>query len=188
MGLAALFSRILIHYDNPATTQSIAFSKFCPAATIECGQPGNQAGIARATDFVFDVLHAQELPRTQPHGGDVDIYRTVGRVEVDPNASFAFGAAGDADIVFPAELDHLNFTDLDAGASIARISSPNAGLRVFDDENRDVSDVFLRREASVVRLKRPATPAMLSTNAKIVRQDCLGYLMERVDNKGPRSP
>jgi len=132
VGLAALFSRILVHYDNPATTQSIAFSKFCPATTIECGQPGNQAGVTRATDFVFDVLHAQELPRTAPHGGDVDIYRTVGRIEVDPGASFAFaaadtGAAADTDIVFPVELDHLNFTDLDVGAPIARIREPEIG-------------------------------------------------------------
>lgn len=176
VNLAALFTRRVIVYDNPPTTQSIAFSKFCPATTIECGQPGNAEGVARATDFVFDVLNARTLTSARP--ADVEAYRTVGRIVVEPDAGFAYGAP--ADVEFAADLDHLNFTDLDAGAPLARARGGRAGLRVFDEAGRDVTARFLAIDDGVIRLARPATPSMLTTNAAIARMDCLGYLMERI--------
>ncbi len=177
LGLAALFSRVIVHYDNPPTTQSIAFSRFCPATTIECGRSGDEAGRARATQFVLDVLHAQTLPSRAPRPHDIDLYHTVGRIELDADTSVGFGVPGEVE--FAANLDALNFSDLPAGAELARVRSPRRPLIVFDEARHDVTDRFLTHAGGAVRLARPATPAMLTTDAQIMRDDCVGYLMER---------
>ncbi|MGD2133447.1 MAG: M14 family metallopeptidase [Maricaulaceae bacterium] len=180
VGLAALFSRTIVYYDNPPTTQSMQFSKFCPATTIECGKPGSKAGVERAAQFVLDVLHAHALPGKPPRDDDVRVYQTVGRLEAAPGARLQFGGAGDADVVFAANFDHLNFTDLPAGAELACVRTEASPLRVLDKERRDLTAKFLMRDGDVMRLAQPATPAMLTTDVEIIRQDCVGYLMERL--------
>lgn len=179
LGLASLFSRIIVQYENPPTTQSVVFSQFCTAATIECGRAGDQTGIARATDFVLDALRVEALAALQPKPGDVEIFKTAGRVELVDGVSLSFG--GTADIVFEEDFDRLNFTELAPGEVFARISSEGDGVRVYDEARRDLTDQFFIRDGRYLRLVRAATPAMLTTQPDIVRQDCVGYLMERVE-------
>lgn len=179
LGLASLFSRIIVQYENPPTTQSVAFSKFCTAATIECGRSGDRAGIERATAFVLDALRVEALEPLAPKPGDVAIYRTAGRIELDEAASLSFG--GSADVVFEADFDRLNFTELPPGEVFARLMTLESALRVFDEARCDLTDKFFVRDGDYLRLARAATPAMLTTQPLIVRQDCVGYLMERVE-------
>lgn len=177
LGLAALFSRVIVHYENPPTTQSIAFSRFCPATTIECGRSGDEAGRARATQFVLDVAHARALPTRPPRAHDIDLYQTIGRIELPAGARIAFGAP--AEVEFAPDLDALNFSDLPAGAALAQVRSPHRSLKVFDERRRDITERFLTHDDGAVRLAQPATPAMLTTDAQIMREDCVGYLMAR---------
>lgn len=178
MGLATLFSRIVVHYVNPPTTQAVNFSKFCTATTIECGRSDNVQGRERASQLVFDVMRAEALAPLAPHPGDAEIYHTAGRVLLAPGARFAFGAP--EEVEFAADFDRLNFTELERGEVFARLHGERSPVIVIDDSARDVTDQFFVRDGDYLRLTRRATPAMLTTDAKIVRQDCVGYLMERV--------
>jgi hypothetical protein len=43
-----------------------------------------------------------------------------------------------------------------------------------------ISEAFFSSVDGSIRLQRAATPAMLTLDARAVRQDCLCYLMERL--------
>lgn len=187
LSLAALFSRVGVLYDNPKTTQSIAFTPLCPAITLECGRPGVAANVERASQYVLDVLHLAEIDESPAASEDLTLFRTVGRLVVDPDAEFVFGdgdAVGDAlgvwDLHLPADLDLNNFSELPAGFPFARAGADRAPIKVLDENLADLTETFLAREGEVIRLARSVTPAMLTTDPDIVRLDCLGYFMERV--------
>ena len=180
MQLASLFGPTVVFYDNPPTTQSMAFSGFCPAVTVEAGKPAEPAGVERAFDLVTDALHMHEF---RPAGADraITLYRTVGRMEIAPEAGFAFSESSDAALVFPPRMDRWNFSPLPEGAPMARLNADGLPLRVFDETRRDITEHFLVRRDGEIRLARPATPSMLTLDPGIVRSDCLGYLMEEME-------
>ena len=175
--LASLFSPIVVFYDNPPTTQSMAFSQFCPAVTVEAGKPGEPAGVERAFNLVEDALHAQSF-RTSGADQEIRLYRTVGRMVVEDGARFSFSPTADTALSLPPRMDRWNFTELPEGAQIARLNGEDQPLRVLDDHGADITDAHLRRDGDALRLVHAATPAMLTLDPVIVRSDCLGYLME----------
>jgi len=177
--LAALFSRICVYYTNPKSTQSMAFSTICPAVTCECGRPGEVEGIERATRFVMDALHLDHLDTASRAARDLSLFETKGRIVVDPDTDFEFGA-GAAPLLFPADLEKRNFSPLQTGAEIAHARTPENPLRVIDEEGRDLTARFLSYEGGRIALARPATPSMFTSSPSIIRQDCLGYLMEEI--------
>ena len=176
--LAALFSRVAVVYRNPPTTQSVAFSAFCPAVTLEAGRSGDAAGAAHALRLVEAALRLDHFPAHAPPPQDLALYETVGRLVVAADAVIRFGhAPADGDLVLPPDLDRLNFSDLPAGALLGH-GAPGA-LRVADETGADVTDCFLEMRDGAIRLARPLTPSMLTTKEAAIRLDCLGYLMMR---------
>ncbi|MGJ8537718.1 MAG: M14 family metallopeptidase [Parasphingopyxis sp.] len=175
--LAAMFASLGVYYRNPSTTQSIAFSQFCPSVTVECGQSGDRAGIERALDLVERVLHLESFPETAPLPGAVRLYRTLGSVLVDPECDFAFGEHGAALNLRP-DLEALNFSELNPGTKWATTELSRTPLRVVDEHDHDLTSEFFARTGGDIRLARSATPAMITHDPDIIRQDCLCYLME----------
>lgn len=53
-------------------------------------------------------------------------------------------------------------------------------LEVLDEHGTDVSQRLFDWEDGLLRLRRRLMPAMLTTEACIIRQVCLCYLMERL--------
>ena len=53
-------------------------------------------------------------------------------------------------------------------------------LDIHDENGRDVYDYFFRIFDNELQTARPIMPSMLTLNEKIIRQDCLCYLMERI--------
>jgi len=51
---------------------------------------------------------------------------------------------------------------------------------VTAEDGGDAWDEFFALDNGALALRRPAMPAMLTLDERIVRQDCLCYLMERV--------
>jgi hypothetical protein len=181
--LASLFSEIGVYYQNPPTTQSIAFSHLCPAVTVECGQSGDETGIARAVDLVEAALRLERFPDRPPEASAQRLYETVGAMHIDASASFAFGEDGkgrEADLVLRGDIESLNFADLDAGALWAIAERRPGALTVVDEHGVDLTARFFRREGDALMLREAATPAMITHDEAIVRQDCLGYLMRRL--------
>ncbi len=176
--LALLFSRTVVWFRGPPGSQTAAFSPLCPSVAVECGKPGNPANEAQAARFIEACLHLAEFPTHPVREQDIDLYHTVATVKMPPDVSFGFGDA-QAGVNFDPALDHMNFRELEAGAVFGRAQAP-ARLDVRDEAGRDVSATFFEIVDGALRLRRPSMPAMLTLDARVVRQDCLCYLMERV--------
>lgn len=176
--LALLFSRTVVWFRGLAGTQTTAFSSLCPALTIECGKPGWAANEEHAASFVEACLHLAQFPAHDVRERDIDLYHTVATVRVPSSVSFAFGDAP-ADVKFDPQLDHMNFRQLDSGTVFGRtqLQSP---IVVCDESGDDVTAQFFAFDDGAIRLRRAATPAMLTLDQRVVRQDCLCYLMERL--------
>lgn len=185
--LASLFSRIIVFYETPKGVQSMAMSELCPALTIECGKPHLAHGVEHATDFVDTILHLETIEPDATYKPDVDIYRTVARVTIPKNISFSFANDSDtntnlSDITFAADIDRINFTQLPANTVLGKIRpESNSRLTAWDNHEKDVSDSYFAIEGENLVLKKSVMPAMLTLDKKIVRQDCLCYLMENIN-------
>ena len=176
--LALLFSRTVVWFRGLPGTQTTAFSPICPALTIECGKAGSPANEAHAARLIEACLHLASFPTHDVLEQDIDLYHTVATVRVAPSVSFAFGNAS-ADVDFAPQLDHMNFRQLEPGTVFGRtrLDSP---LEVRDEDGRDLAADFFACRDGKITLRRTATPAMLTLDERVVRQDCLCYLMERL--------
>jgi succinylglutamate desuccinylase len=183
--LAALFSRTVVWFLQPDTVQSMAFSKIVPAVTIECGKPGQPFGVEHVRDYLNACLHLQALPTHPVAPHDLDLYHTVATVKVPEAIEFCFCGEdaleqANVDLVLAEELDRMNFIEYPAGTQLAECRSTIACLQVIDEDGKDCTEAYVRREDGILRTLRPVMPSMFTLDARIVRQDCLGYLMERV--------
>lgn len=184
--LATLFSRTVVYFIRPTGVQSLAMSALCPAITVECGKPDQAFGADHARDFIDTCLHLAALPDTPVDAHAMNLFHTVATLSLRDEVSAGFadeGESSDWDITFPPDLDHLNFRELPIGTSIGRLkptSQQPLPLQVIDETGNDVSAHYLHREADHLRLRRTVMPAMFTLDLNIIRQDCLGYLMERL--------
>ncbi len=178
--LATLFSRIVVYFIRPRGVQSAAFAELCPAVTVECGKPGTPGGVEHAAAFIEAALHLSEFPAHPVAPHDIDLFHTVATVKVPEGGSFGFGTP-DADIDFLPELDRYNFRELKRGELLGRVR-PDAPARllVLDEQGEDVSSEMFDYGQGAITLAKPLMPAMLTRDARVVRQDCLCYLMERI--------
>jgi len=178
--LAALFSRTVVYFTKPEGVQTAAFAELCPAVTLECGQPGEARGIAHAQEYIEACLHLAEIPQHPISRHDIDLYHTVAIVKVPDYASVGFGKEA-ADFQFNADLDRLNFTELPIGTSLGRMRDGcEARLVVADVSGREVGEAYLDYQGGEIRTKVRLMPSMLTRNLPVIRQDCLGYFMERI--------
>jgi hypothetical protein len=178
--LATLFSRTVVYFIRPLGVQSAAFADLCPSVTVECGKPGTPGSVEHAAAFVEASLHLAEFPAHPVAPHDIDLFHTVATVTVPDEVSFCFDGA-DADISFVPELDHYNFRELEPGEPFGRVAAGSeARLRVLDEQGADVGTRVFDYRDGEIRLRQPLMPAMLTRNERVIRQDCLCYLMERL--------
>jgi hypothetical protein len=52
-------------------------------------------------------------------------------------------------------------------------------LEVTDERGAEVGERFFRVEGNELRTTRTVMPSMFTLDERVIRQDCLGYLMER---------
>lgn len=180
--LAALFSRIVVHFTRPRGVQSAAFAELCPAVTVECGKPGASGSVEHAAAFVEACLHLSGFPAHPLAPHDVDLFHTVATVKLPQHASFGFADPG-ADIDFVPELDHFNFRELLPGELLGRVrpGASSARLQALDEHGDDIGDRLFDYRTGGITLRQPLMPAMLTRDARVIRQDCLCYLMERIE-------
>lgn len=178
--LAETFAPLGVFYLNPATTQSIAFSRLCPSITVECGQSGNAAGRKAAIRLVEHAMRLSAFPKAPPQQEKLQLYETVGRVLVDPATPLRFGGTGPG-LSLPADLERCNFTYLAAGTVFGELAEwAGCPLTVCDEHDSDLTGEFLRLDGRTIRLTQAVTPAMITTNTDVIRQDCLCYLMKPI--------
>lgn len=178
LGLASLFSRRAVRFRGIPGTQTASFSGLIPAMTAECGLPGDPANAEAAARFVDAALNLTALPTPPPDQPRLDLYHTLGVVRVREDVSFGFGS-GDAELRFHTALDENNFQELEAGTVLGE-TEHQMPLEMIDESGRDVTKHYFETSGGYLRLRRGAVPAMFTTDGRIVRQDCLCYLMERL--------
>ena len=175
--LAGMFGNTVVYFTSPKGVQSAAFSDFCPAVVLECGQSGQADGITHSTRFLQAVLNTEKLPSEHPQ--HINLFHTVARVTVPE--MFSLGTDSNTDIHLSPELEKMNFEQLGKGSIFAGLNhETNAHLVVTNESNEDVTYEFFAIDNSKVVLKKNATLSMYTTNERAIRQDCLCYLMEQI--------
>ena len=177
--LARLFSRTIVYFTRPEGVQSMAFSALCPAVTLECGQPGQAYGAEHAMHFVQAVLNLEEIDSIALAADEYDLFHTVAVVKVPEALSFGFGV-DEVDIEFLREIDHYNFREIAPGTCFGRIHNPAARLLCQGECGEDLGAKYFSYQGGRIELATAAMPAMLTLNERVIRQDCFGYLMERL--------
>jgi hypothetical protein len=186
--LASLFSRTVVYFVRPDSVQSMSFAALCPAVTLECGQPGARHGVDHALEYLEACLHLSELPNHAVCEHDIDLFHTVATVKIPEQVRFAFGRT-DVDLCLVEDLDHMNFTELPAGTQLGTVYG-RGGLRldVVDELGKAVADRYFTVVDGELRTRVPVMPSMLTLDERVIRQDCLCYLMERYRLQGSAVP
>jgi succinylglutamate desuccinylase len=178
--LATLFSRIVVYFTEPAGVQSLAFAPLCPAVTLESGKAGSPGSDTHAAEFIDAVLHLSEFPQHPIAHHDIDLYHTVATVKIPDYVSFSFDHSH-ADVRFVPDIDRLNFRELKAGTPIAQVVPDcRTPLYVPDAHGHNRWRDFFAREGEALSLRRTLMPSMLTLDQRVIQQDCLCYLMERL--------
>lgn len=191
VNLASLFSEKIVYFTRPKGVQTQAFLRHCPAVTLECGQIGSLKGAKAASLFLQKCMQTESfeglmvgIDAAQDASGNdlasvAEVYRTVARIRLQGNCSVGFESGND--IVFREDLDLLNFRMLPAGEPIGRLNSQlGKCLIVKDQSGNDVTSDFLQCNESQVSFGKAVMPSMLTKNLTVMRQDCVGYLMETI--------
>ena len=184
--LARLFSRTVVYFNQPVGVQSAALAPICPAVTLECGRTDEGASVEHAAEFVHAALALQHFPDHRLPDSDLDLMRTFAIIKVPADASFSYDGS-DADFRLRADLDRLNFSELDPGVVFGTLGG--GGGRRFDivaAEGEGAGGDYFDYSGGEIRLSRRAIPAMLTLDPNAVRLDCLGYLMHRIGRDGRR--
>jgi succinylglutamate desuccinylase len=177
--LATLFSRTVVYFTRPTGVQSAAFAPLCPAVTIECGKVGQSYADQHAMEFIDAALHLSEIPTHGFPEHDIDLFHTIAIVKVPADAAFSFNG-DESEICFDSDIDHMNFRELDKGTRLGRVcGSKTVHLEAWDNDGRDIGDQIFTYEGNEIQTRKPVMPSMLTLNERIIRQDCLCYLMER---------
>ena len=179
--LATLFGRTVVYFIRPRGVQSMALAELCPAVTLECGQVGQILGIEHAERFLDACLHLAEVPDHPVAAHDMDLFHTVAVVRVPDGVPFGFEpVAGGLHLV--QDLDHLNFRELPTGTQFGWVRcGGGACVTACDEQGGDVTADYFEVDDGILLTRQPVMPSMLTLDTTVIRQDCLCYLMERVE-------
>ncbi|HHE32260.1 MAG TPA: succinylglutamate desuccinylase [Chlorobaculum parvum] len=185
LSLARRFSRIIVWFTEPHEVLSLAMSHICPTVTLECGVSGDATGTNHVKNY---LRHCLELPEetlfSPPPNHLNEIYHTTARITVPENLCIGFDPCEDGqDISFREDLELLNFEPVPAGTELGRYASAAPALQVIDDHNRDVTERYLSFTDGRILTRVPMTPSMFTSDTRIIKQDCLGYVMETYRGK-----
>jgi hypothetical protein len=126
-------------------------------------------------------MHLSEFPAHPVAAHDINLYHTVATVKIPQHFNFGFDFdAEQDDIRFVSDLDHLNFRELPKGTLIARTADgTDIHFEVTDENGNETEREFFLFDRNEIRFAKDIMPSMLTLDERVIRQDCLCYLMER---------
>ena len=174
--LAASFNRIAMVYKQKGVCTR-AFDGVCPAATLECGIPGDPAGIEHASRLVEELLTLAQISDAIPSRDKLHLVESHLNVHIPKHVSYEFDLEADVDLKFAQDIEARNFTLIDPQQAFAltRIDRP---LQILDADQHDVTDEVLRVEQGKVYLNQTLMPAMITRDKLVIQQDCLCHLLQ----------
>jgi succinylglutamate desuccinylase len=179
--LATLFGRTVIYFVTPHGVQSMAMAALCPAVTLECGKVGQAHGVDHAIRYLDACLHLAAFPGHAVADQDVDLYHTVAVARVPAAVTIGFGEA-EVGLNLLSDLDTMNFRELPAGSRLGEVAAGVVQpVSVHDEQGADVTERYFDWSQGWLRTRLPLMLAMLTRDERVIRQDCLCYIMERYD-------
>ena len=174
--LAAMFNHIGMVFKRPKGVSTMAFNGICPAATLECGKPGEKMGIKHATELLDGLLHMDHFPQRPVAAHDLQLVQSLATLNIPDEVSFDFNLTAQADLTFEAGFELKNFTEIKPTDIFAytRIETP---LEITSQDGEDITNELMRVENGKVYLNKTVMPAMITLDKSIIRQDCLCYLL-----------
>lgn len=183
--LASLFGRLVVYFTRPKGVQSAAFAELCPAVTLECGKPGQLHGVEHALEYLNSCLNLSGLPDHPVHEQDIDVYHTVAQVKVADSVKFSFQEP-ESDLLLDPDIERMNFNEISAGTVLGKVNgSLSMPLIALDERGLDISTRFFEIQGGELSVIRKTMPSMLTLDERVIRQDCLCYLMERLQQSAP---
>jgi succinylglutamate desuccinylase len=180
--LANLFGRLVVYFIRPKGVQSAAFAELCPAVTLECGKPGQDYGVEHVLEYLDICLHLTTISDHPVAARNIDLFHTVAQVTIPEWVSFSFKDHA-VNLRLATDLDHMNFTEIPARTVIGAVTHHSAiPLLARHETGADVTaDYFSINDDRQLVLKKNIMPSMLTLDERVIRQDCLCYLMERIE-------
>lgn len=179
--LATLFSRTVVYFLQPDSVLSMAFANLCPAVTVECGKASDRSGEAHAREFILNALALDEFSETGMAVHNIDLFHTVAIVKLREGMRIAVSDA-EADIELLPDIDQHNFHELIPGTELARIHHDRIlPVMAVNEFGKDVAERYFEVRNGWLVTSVPVMPSMITLDVDIIRQDCLCYLMERLD-------
>jgi succinylglutamate desuccinylase len=170
--LASKFSDIAVYFTDPKGVQSSAFSDFCPAIVLECGQASDKSGEDHALSYLEDILQLEEL--SAHDSNNLKLYHTIARVTIPQTVTIE-------DIALNEQLEEKNFNRIQPGTEFATALSGKEKLIIVNSESsEDITKEYIERVDDKLLFKKPITLSMFTTNETAIRQDCICYFMEEL--------
>lgn len=177
--LAEMFSETVVYFIKPTGVQSLAFAQFCPSVTVECGRPGEGDGVQHAKRFVEKVLQQSEISDHKDHE-EMTLFHTVAIVKIPEHLTIGFDDDS-RDINFVSNLDELNFIEQPSGTMLAKVhTQDNSIIEAWSEGGQEIAQEYFTVENGRLLTCKHLMPSMLTRDVKVIRQDCLCYLMERM--------
>jgi len=178
--LATLFGRLVVYFTRPKGVQCGAFAEVCPAVTLECGKPGQLHGVDHAFEFLNSCLRLSELADRPIPSQDINVYHTVAQVKVNKGINFSFDNP-QSDLLLDKDLEQMNFTEIPAGTQLGRVfDQSNLPITAKAETGELVTEKFFTLVDKRLQLNKNTMPSMLTLDERVIEQDCLCYLMEKI--------
>jgi hypothetical protein len=166
INLAGLFGPLCMFHNEPLGACSEVFAQYCPALTIEAGQPGKSEGTKQVLRFLEKLLVLPQIPAQSAADLQLTILETVGAIKIPFEANF----------IFDPDLDLLNFTTVVPGTDLGQCLSPHRFI-LKNDQGQDVADEYFSYQNQKIKTRKSFIPAMITLDPIIMKSDCLGYVM-----------
>ncbi len=178
--LASLFSPKVVYFTRPRGTLSHSFSEYCPSLTLECGQAGEIHGTDHSIDFLETCLRLNDISGAPVDADAVHLFHMVATVKIPHDVLFGFGRVP-VNLALREDLDKFNFCELPAGTSFGYLNNcTRKPLIATDNSGKDITDNYFSFDRGQVETARAIMPSMLTLDRRVIQQDCLCYLMERI--------
>ena len=176
LNLAAKFNRIAMVYAHKGVS-TMAFDGICPAATLECGLPGDPQGIEHAARLVEELLVLDAIPDEAPTREQLHLVESHLNVHIPKHISYEFDEAADVDLRFEVDIESHNFKLMDTRQvfGYTRVERP---IQILDADQHDVTDEVLRIEEGRIYFNQTLMPAMITRDKLVIQQDCLCHLLQ----------
>ncbi len=174
--LAAMFNSIAMVFQHRGVS-TLAFDGICPAATLECGLPGDPDGIEQACRLIEELLVLDGFSDEAPSRDELLLVESHLDVHIPRHVSYEFDPAADVDLRFERDIESRNFELQNPQQAFAytRVDRP---LQVLDDDGHDITDQVLRVEDGKVYFNQTLMPAMITRDKLVIQQDCFCHLLQ----------